>query len=194
MATPDTTEDTASALDRCVQRCLAGDMAAYEELVRIAEPKVRAVLSVMCPDRDRVPDLTQETFIVAWRKLAGYQQGTNFMAWIKAIARNLAQNERRRWFNREHEQIDYQAQVEWQIAESIDQFVEELPEETIESLRNCVGKLGGRTRALVESHYFEGCPVKTLSDMFKLSATAAKVALHRGRLALGKCMKGTDSP
>lgn len=177
------------ALDRCAQQCLEGDSGRFEEIVKLCEPKVRAVLAAMVPDADRVPDLTQDTFVIAYRRLSSYQPGTNFPAWIRAIARNVAQNERRHWYRLQDAQQKYEAEAERCIAENIDRFVESLPEETLESLRNCVGRLGGRTRTLVERHYLEGCPVKMLSEALQVSATAAKVALHRGRQALGKCLQ-----
>lgn len=170
--------------------CVEGNINRFEEIVKICEPKIRAVLAAMIPDPDRVPDLTQETFVIAYRKLSAYHPGTNFMAWIRTIARNVAQNERRRWYHRQESQDHCQAEAERCIAENIDQFVDSLPEETLEALRNCVGRLGGKTRTMVERFYFEGCPVKALSDALKVSATAAKVALHRGRQALGKCLHG----
>ena len=177
------------ALDRCARQCVEGDANRFEEIVKICEPKVRAVLAAMIPDHDRVADLTQDTFVIAYRKLSTYQPGTNFLAWIRTIARNVAQNERRRWYRLQDARQNYQAEAERCIAENIDRFVDSLPEETLESLRNCVGRLGGRTRTLVERYYLEGCPVKTLSDALKVSATAAKVALHRARHALGKCLE-----
>ena len=178
------------ALDQCVRQCLAGDINRFEEIVRICEPKIRAVVAAMIPDYDKIPDLTQETFVITYRRLSSYQPGTNFLAWIRTIARNVAQNERRRWYRQQDMQQNYEAEAERLMAENIDRFVESLPEETLESLRNCVGRLGGRTRSLVERYYLEGCPVKTLSDALQISATAAKVALHRGRQALGKCLQG----
>lgn len=181
--------DESESLDQCVRECVGGDLNRFEEIVRICEPKVRGVLAAMIPDSDRVPDLTQDTFIIAYRRLSTYHPGTNFPAWIRTIARNVAQNERRRWYRRQEAQPDCQAEAERCIAENIDRFFDSLPEETLESLRNCVGRLGGRTRTLVERHYFEGCPVKTLSEALKVSVTAAKVALHRGRQALGQCLQ-----
>ena len=74
------------------------------------------------------------------------------------------------------------------MAENIEQFVESLPEETLDSLRECVSGLGGRNRDLVNSFYFEGDSLKRIADFLNMSSNAAKVALHRARLAIGKCM------
>ena len=184
------------SLDQQIQACLEGDIDAFAGVVDAHESDVRAVIASMCPDSGLVPDLIQEVFLIVFRKLDSYQSGTNFRAWIKAIARNVAQNERRRWYRRQDMQLKYQAeaQTEHQIAENIDQFVESLPEETLESLRECVGGLQGKTRALVDGYYYEGCSIKQVAGILDVSASAAKVALHRARKAVGDCLQRKGRP
>jgi RNA polymerase sigma-70 factor (ECF subfamily) len=176
-------------LDEHVKQCLRGDMDRFEEIVKACEPRVRGILAAMIPDANAVPDLTQEVFIVAYRKLDTYRPGTNFQAWIGTIARNLAQNERRRWYRRQEMQQRYQTEAERRLAEHIEQFVESLPEDVLESLRDCVGRLGDKTRAMVDNYYYGQCSIKHLAELFKLSSSAAKVTLHRARQAVGKCMQ-----
>ncbi len=176
-------------LDQHIARCIDGDLREYEEVVRLCEPRVRAVVAAMVPDPNAVPDLTQEVFVIAWKRLSSYRPGTNFLAWIRTIARNVAQNERRRWYRDQELHKGYQAEAERILAENIDQFVDSLPEETLEALRDCVGGLGGRTRELVDGYYYEGCSLKHLAGLLNVTATAAKVALHRARKALGKCLR-----
>jgi len=180
-------------LDQHIQACRAGDVGSYAEVVKACEPKVRAVIAAMCPDPNAVPDLTQEVFIVAYRRLSSYEPGTNFMAWIRTIARNLAQNERRKWYRRQELHEHYQVEADRILAENIDRFVESLPEETLESLRDCVGGLGGRTRELVDGYYYEGCSLKSIAGILNMTSSAAKVALHRARKALGKCLQRKGS-
>jgi len=169
-------------------------MRRFEEVVKASEPTVRGVLAGMTPDPNAVPDLAQEVFLIAYQRLSSYTPGTNFMAWIATIARNVAQNERRRWYRRKQMQERYQAEAEYLLAESIDQFVESLPEQVLESLRECVGGLGGRTREVVDGYYYGGCSLKRVADLLSVSSTAAKVALHRARQAIGKCLKGKGPP
>jgi RNA polymerase sigma-70 factor, ECF subfamily len=176
-------------LDQHIARCVDGDLREYEEVVRLCEPRVRAVLAAMVPDPNTVSDLTQEVFVIAWRRLSSYRSGTNFLAWIRTIARNVAQNERRRWYRDRELHQEYRVEAERLLAENIDQFVDSLPEETLEALRDCVGGLGGRTRELVDGYYYEGCSLKNLAGLLDVTATAAKVALHRARKALGKCLQ-----
>ena len=178
-----------SELDDHIRACLQGDADRFEAVVQACEPTVRAVVAAMIPDENLVPDLTQEVFVIAYRKLESYRPGTDFRAWIRAIARNVAQNERRRWYRRREVRRDYQADAERRLAENIDQFVKDLPDDTLGALRDCVGGLQGRARALVDGYYYDRCSVNELSELLKMSANAAKVALHRARRALENCVE-----
>ncbi len=177
-----------SALDEHVRACQAGQTDRFAEVVKASESAVRGVLAAMVPDPDAVPDLAQEVFLTAYEKLDTYRPGSNFLAWIRAIARHTAQNERRRWYRRQEMQRRYQADLEQQLDDPVREFVDSLPEEVLASLRGCVDGLGGRTKSLVDGFYFEGRPLQRLADALQLSTGAAKVALHRARAALGKCL------
>jgi RNA polymerase sigma-70 factor (ECF subfamily) len=178
-------------IDQHIQQCLEGRLDSFEVIVREYEPKVRAVLAAMIPDSALIPDLTQEVFVITYQKLGTFKAGTNFNAWIKTITRNVAQNERRKWYRRQEmqERLKIEAEAEQQIGENIDAFVDSLPEETLDALRDCVGGLQGKTRALVDGYYYDGCSIKQVSEILQVSASAAKVALHRARAAVSKCLQ-----
>lgn len=175
-------------LERHIEACLKGDVDRFEEVVKVHEPRVRAIIAAMVPDSATVPDLTQEVFVIAFKRLASYRRRTNFSAWIGTIARNVAQNERRRWYRRQQAYRDYQAETEYRLSQSIDRFVEGLPAETLAALQECVDGLQGKTRALVDGFYNDRNTIKELSSILNMSASAAKVALHRARQALGRCI------
>ncbi|MEM7391213.1 MAG: sigma-70 family RNA polymerase sigma factor [Verrucomicrobiota bacterium] len=181
------------ALDEHIKACLAGDTDRFEEVVKACESKVRGVLGAMIPDHDLIPDLTQEVFLIAFRKLSSYQIGSNFMAWVSAIARNVAQNERRRWYRRQELKDKCRVDAEQKMEENIEQFVDSLPEDVLESLRQCVDGLGDRTKAIVNHYYHDQCSIKNLTEIFKLTSSAAKVTLHRARQAVNKCMRRKGS-
>jgi RNA polymerase sigma-70 factor, ECF subfamily len=67
-----------------------GDSAAFNEIYRRCEPRVRRQLSGRVPS-SQVDDLVNETFLRAWRSLQQFRwQGTDPVAWVLVIARNLA--------------------------------------------------------------------------------------------------------
>ena len=51
-------------------------------------PNLRAFAMSLCRDPSRADDLVQETLVKAWAKLASFEKGTNFKAWVFTILRN----------------------------------------------------------------------------------------------------------
>jgi RNA polymerase sigma-70 factor (ECF subfamily) len=67
-----------------------GDASAFSEIYRRCEQRVRRQLTGRVPS-SQVDDLVNETFLRAWRSLQQFRwQGTDPVAWILVIARNLA--------------------------------------------------------------------------------------------------------
>lgn len=176
-------------LDEIIQRIIAGEADLYEEVVNEYEARVRSVVAAMIPDPNRVPDVTQETFITAYNCLGKYQPGTNFLAWIRTIARNMAQNERRKWYRNRDAHERHRVEVEELVEDEIFRIVDALPEDVLDSLRGCVDGLGDKTKGLVDGFYFKEQAIKELSEALDLSISAVKVTLHRAREAIGKCMR-----
>lgn len=67
-----------------------GDPAAFGEIYRRCEPRVRRQLSGRIPS-SQIDDVVNETFLRAWRSLKQFRwQGTDPIAWVLVIARHLA--------------------------------------------------------------------------------------------------------
>src|SRR5690349_20480314 len=49
-------------------------------------------------DQSKANDAVQETYLVAWKSFARYEQGTNCSAWLFQILFNVVRHERRNWF------------------------------------------------------------------------------------------------
>ena len=142
-----------SDFDGMVEQVLAGDREAFRGIVESCESKVRLVLAAMLPESSNVDDLTQETFVTAFRKLPQYEPGTNFPAWIKAIARNLALNERRAWHRRLAMNKKYEAvlEIENRLDNAVDMLGGSLSDEIAAALRDCINALAPHTREMVSS-------------------------------------------
>ncbi len=52
-------------------------------------PKLRAFAMSLCGNPDRADDLVQETFIKAWGHLGSFVEGSNLVAWLFTILRNV---------------------------------------------------------------------------------------------------------
>jgi RNA polymerase sigma-70 factor (ECF subfamily) len=71
-----------------IERAQAGDPCAFAALVDRYWAGIRRWLHGLTGGRHESEDLTQETFLRAWRHLPAFAAGTNFRAWLYRIARN----------------------------------------------------------------------------------------------------------
>ena len=76
------------------RKAAAGDVAAFTELVRRHERRVRAFLARLTRG-DGADDLAQETFLKAWRMAAGFRGEGSYEGWLLRIAWRLFLSGRR---------------------------------------------------------------------------------------------------
>lgn len=82
-------EDT-QAVGLLVRRCVAGDAAAWEELVRQYNRRIYNLCYRFTGSPDEAEDLAQEVFIRMYRTLASYDvERGSFAAWVTTLTRNL---------------------------------------------------------------------------------------------------------
>ena len=82
-------EDT-QAVAALVARCLSGDAAAWEEIVRLYHRRIYNVCYRFAGAAEDAEDLTQEVFIKMYRTLNSYDVSKGaLVTWVTAIARNL---------------------------------------------------------------------------------------------------------
>ena len=71
-----------------IERYLAGDTAAFNELMRAHEDRVFGVCLRMLRDREAALDATQETFITVFRKADRFAGRSAFSTWLYRVAVN----------------------------------------------------------------------------------------------------------
>lgn len=93
-----------AADESLVAAAVAGDMAAFADLVRRHEARVRRLSAGMLLDRTEADDAAQEVFLKAWRSLGRYRGDAAFTTWLHRITVNhckdrLRQRARQRWLS-----------------------------------------------------------------------------------------------
>ncbi len=86
------TEDLAD-----VSRVLAGDVAAFEGIVRRWQTPLVNMAWRYCRDRGRAEELAQEAFVRAWRGLSLWRRESSFSTWLFALAANVFRTELKRF-------------------------------------------------------------------------------------------------
>lgn len=79
-----------------VERVLAGDISAFEGIVRRWQAPLINLAYRFCHDRGRSEEMAQEAFLRAYRGLAQWRKDAAFSTWLFALATNLYRSELRR--------------------------------------------------------------------------------------------------
>lgn len=79
-----------------LRRFVAGDRAAFDRLVDLYHRQIFRFLYRMVGDWLRAEELTQETFVRAFKGAAGFRGTFRFNTWLYTIARNCARSDLKR--------------------------------------------------------------------------------------------------
>jgi RNA polymerase sigma-70 factor (ECF subfamily) len=75
-----------------LDRCIAGDREAFDELVLKHQKALFSMLYRMVSDADDAADILQKTFVKAFTGIRGFERRSSFRTWLYQIAINLAKN------------------------------------------------------------------------------------------------------
>jgi len=154
-----------------VQQCLAGRLAAFEELMSRHQDAVFNLLFKMTGNRDEAADLTQEAFIRAYRKLGAYDGQFSFKNWVITIGVNLAKNRFRSFFRRRR--IEEEAGAPAESATMNDPCVE--------AVNEALAQLPEKLRVPLVLKHMEGCSYEEIAQMLGIGVSAAKMRVLRAR-------------
>ena len=79
-----------------VARVLAGDVGAFEGIVRRWQGPLVNMAWRYCRDRSRAEEMAQDAFVRAWRGLASWRRESSFSTWLFALAANVFRSELKR--------------------------------------------------------------------------------------------------
>lgn len=170
-------------LVRAVQ---AGNTAAFEPLVDTHLDHVRAYIALRLPQPHLVDELAHETFVFAFRHIAGFTAGTAFRAWLRAIAANLMRAELQRYARAQAHQLDYSRALLIE-ADLVATQPADAPE--VEYLRDCLASLPPHARELIELKYTHNHPIDTIATRLQRTENSIWQALFRLRAQLRECLE-----
>ena len=87
---------------KLVKRAKAGEMGAYDELVRLYQERIYATIYHMTSNHEDANDLAQETFIKAYQALKSFKGDSSFFTWVYRIAVNKTINFLKQRKNKTH--------------------------------------------------------------------------------------------
>ena len=140
-------------------------------------PNMVAIAAAISGNRAIAEDLAQEAMIRAhrhWDRVSTYERPG---AWIRRATINLSLSAAKRAAAEVRRML--------RLAES-----PTLPEPDVgdDRIWQAVAKLPGNQRAAVALHYLEDRPIDEIAQILEISASTARVHLHRGRQALAAAL------
>lgn len=96
-----------------VKRAKAGNLSAYDELVRRYQERIYATIYHMTANHEDANDLAQESFIKAYQALKSFKGDSSFFTWVYRIAVNKTINFLKQRKNRSYmslNDMDFQAE------------------------------------------------------------------------------------
>lgn len=180
-------EQTAATVEDAVRRVLAGEVAAYADIVAAHERLVWLVVAQLLCRRDETEELVQRVFIRAYEQLDRYQPGSDFAAWLATMARNLARNHLRdRGRERDHLGM-LRHHLERQFAD--DHAWEEEERDLLVALAACRAALDPPAQELLRLHYEEALPLSRIAERLRRSTSGVERLLARLRIVLRDCVQ-----
>lgn len=175
--------------DALVRRTLAGDLSGFEAIVRRLERPLRAWLATHVSPGVDVDEIAQRSFVIAHSKLDRFQLGTNFSAWVFAIARFQLKAE----LTRLRRIADYHARFAPDLLQrELERRADEpgdARKEQLDCLKACVESLGDNLRRYVRWRYEEEVPLETMAERTGRSVGAIKKQLWLIRRKLQECVE-----
>ena len=176
-----------------VARLQASHASAYAELVRAQGPRMLAVARRLLRSDDDAADAVQEAFISAFRAIGNFEGGAKLSTWLHRIVVNASLMRLRNRTRRPEVSIDellpkfvddgghIDEPREWRSPEPLDALERR---ETRELVRGLIDELPTDYRTVLLLRDIECLDTKETAEVLGVTPNAAKIRLHRARLAL----------
>jgi RNA polymerase sigma-70 factor, ECF subfamily len=182
-----------------VRQAGEGDRDAFRELFERYQRRVLSVVMGMLHDRDAALDVTQDTFIKAYRSIDRFKGEASFYTWIYRIAVNLAIDWQRREWRRPMAAPTRSPSGDGPEEDAIDRIGDETPgndpflatrdRQLRERVREAIEELTPDHKAVILLREVEGLSYDEISRAMQCSIGTVMSRLHYARKKLQKRLK-----
>ena len=165
-----------------IKKAQAGEEEAFRELVDTHQSKVYNLLLGMLRSPELADDITQETFIKAWKNLPRFRLESSFWTWLYRIAYRSALD----YLKLRKLEVGYLAEEDQNLGGAN----EDEPLEIImkknkkQELIGALQELSFHKRAAIILYYFQGLSYNEISAVTKRRLGSIRTDLHRGKIKL----------
>lgn len=166
-----------SDLDQ-ITRAAAGEAAAIRALVNRYSPGILSLATRMLSDSTEAEDVTQETFIRAWKVLPGWESRAKFSTWLHRVALNLCYDRLRKRREVLADELPDRADTALGPQEALDQA------QRLKAVEAAIGRLPERQSAALTLCALQGHSQAEAAEIMDVSVEALESLLARARRTL----------
>lgn len=177
---------------RIIEAVLTGHVAQFGLLVERYQKPIYSFMLRLTDSPSDAEDLTQEVFVRAFEKLRKFKNNRRFFPWLYTIAVNRGRDHlrkkglRKKLFTAEPENSDSQDPAADDCRRNPEYAI------IVEEIIDAMEKLPLSYREPLLLYYREEFSIKEIAAALKISSTAVKTRLHRGRRRLRRLMGEYD--
>ena len=176
-----------AAIDQLIEQCLAGDQAAWEQIVKLHWRKVFNVAYQFVGSHEQAEDLAQEIFLKIFRSLDTFDRRANFQTWLISVSRNLCIDHCRS-VRKERQTIDRDVPAEdlAPVSASVSPLAALENRDLAALLRQALGLLPQSLRMAVLLRDIQELSYLEIAERLRLPEGTVKSRINRGRKELAR--------
>ena len=159
-----------------VERAMAGDHDAFEELTRVAIRRLFVVARLILRDDLKAEDATQEALTAAWRRLPGLRDPDRFGPWLHRLLVNACYREARRSGRRQSIEVHIDPLVLPDAGAATDTIAELANRDQVE---RGFRRLDVDQRTVLVMHYYLGFSLDEAAEVLGVPPGTVRSRLHR---------------
>lgn len=179
--------DQAQPIDELIERCLGGDDAAWDVIVRQHRRRVFNIAYKFSGAFDEAEDLTQDIFVRVFRSLGTFDRRANFQTWLISVSRNLCIDHYRS-VRKERETMnrDVDPAALTPVATTRSPQMELEQRDRVRLLRAALDTLAPSLRTAVMLRDIQELTYQEIADRLRLPEGTVKSRINRGRTELAR--------
>lgn len=133
-------------------------------------------------------DVTADTFLVAWRRLAHVPRGHEARPWLYGVARRVLANQRRGESRR--------TALGGRLRQQLETVVRDISDEVVHraDVTSAMERLSGRDQEVLQLHLWEGLEPREIAEVLGVTTVVVRPRLSRARSRLRELLGNDPGP
>lgn len=176
-----------------ITKVINGDSNAFAYLVDSYKDMVYSLAYKMTKNREEAEEVSQDTFIKAFKNLKNFKGDSKFSTWLYRITYHACLDAIKK--NKKHNNSFEINEITFNQIKSVEDTLQTIErKERAKIIDNCLLQLPEDERSIIWLFYYEELSLKEIIEVTSLSEANIKVKLHRARKKMLTIVKENVEP